>query len=257
VTSLRERLAASSCLVGTIVSSDSTVIAEVVALSGIDWVFFDLEHSASSLETVQRQLQALGGRVLSMIRVQAPEAISVAKALDTGCNGVIVPQVNSAAIALAVVDAGKYPPLGHRSIGAGRAHAYGAQSAEYLATANRDTSVILQIESVAAVDAIDEIVAVPGVDGLFIGPNDLSASLGLVGQMRHPTVLAAIDRVRVAATRAGLPLGIYVGTDAAALDMANDYQLLLIGSDVARLRRSLEDTVRARQLAVSPERSAM
>jgi len=240
---LRERLATSKCLLGTIVSSDSTVIAEVVGLSGIDWVFFDLEHSASSLETVQRQQQALGARVLSMIRVTAPDPVAVSKALDTGCSGVIVPQVNSAATARAVVAGGKYPPLGRRGVGSARAHAYGAQFTEYLATANRDTSVIPQIENIAAVEAIDEIAAVDGIDGLFIGPYDLSASMGLVGQVQHPDVLAAIATVRVAAARAKLPLGISVATDAAARDLVDDYQLLLIGSDVARVRRSIEDTI--------------
>jgi 2-keto-3-deoxy-L-rhamnonate aldolase RhmA len=242
---LRQRLATSKCLLGTIIGSDSTVIAEAVALSGIDWVFFDLEHSANALETVQRQIQALAGRVLSMIRIATPDTIHVARALDTGASGIVVPQVHSADIARMVVQAGKYAPVGNRSMGVGRAHGYGARVADYLATANAETSILLQIESVAGVEAIEEIAAVPGIDGVFIGPNDLSNSMGLVGQVRHPDVLAAIRRVRDAARRRGLPVGLYVGTDAAAREVIDDFDLLLIGSELGRLLQSLKDTVTA------------
>jgi 4-hydroxy-2-oxoheptanedioate aldolase len=100
----------------------------------------------------------------------------------------------------------------------------------------------VQIESAAAVEAIDEIVAVEGLDGVFIGPGDLSASLGLVGEVRHPVVLAAMARVRTAARRVGLPVGLFVGTDAAAREVVDDYQMLLIGSDLGRLRQSLLGT---------------
>jgi 2-keto-3-deoxy-L-rhamnonate aldolase RhmA len=243
MTTLRQRLATSRCLVGTIVCSDSTVIAEVAALSGIDWVFFDLEHSANSVETTQRQIQAIAGRVLSMVRVKAADVATIGKVLDIGSNGVIVAQVHSAAIARAAVGAAKYPPIGHRGVGIGRAHAYGAGFSDYVSAANRDTSLIVEIESAAAVAAVDEIAAVEGIDGLFIGPYDLSASMGLSGEVRHPAVLAAIDKVRAAAGRAGLPLGIFVATDGPAQDLMNDYQLLLVGSDVARFRQSLEYTI--------------
>jgi 2-keto-3-deoxy-L-rhamnonate aldolase RhmA len=225
------------------VNGQSTVIAEVAALSGIDWVFFDLEHSANSLETVERQMQAIGERALSVIRVESANPVAIRRALDAGCHGVIVPQVDSADVTRAVVEAGKYPPLGKRSVGTGRAHGYGARSAEYLATANRDTAVIVQIESVAAVDAIEDIVAVDGLDGVFIGPGDLSASMGLVGQPRHPDVLRVIERVRTTARAAGLPVGIFVATDAVGREVARDYQLVLIGSDLTRLRQSLVETV--------------
>jgi 2-dehydro-3-deoxyglucarate aldolase len=230
-------------LIGTIVGSESTVIAEAVALSGVDWIFFDLEHSASTLESVQRQIQAVGDRAATMIRVEAPTTIAVAKALDAGCSGIIVPQVNSVAIAQTVVAAGKYAPLGRRSVGYARAHGYGARFAPYLASANTDTAIIVQIESVSAVEAIDEIVALPGVDGVFIGPYDLSASMGIVGQVQHPDLLAAIQTVRVAARRRGLPVGLFVGSTAAARAVRDDFELLLVGSDTGRLMQSLTETI--------------
>lgn len=241
--SLRECLAKSKCLLGTIISSGSPTIAEAAALTGVDWLFFDLEHSANSLETVQRQIQAVGGRALSMIRVAAPETIAVAQALDTGCSGIIVPQVNSAATARAVVAAGKYAPLGRRSVGTARAQGYGVDFASYLETANARTAILVQIESVEAVAAIDEIAAVPGVDGLFIGPNDLSSSMGIVGQLQHPDLLAAIQTVRGAASKRRLPCGLFVGTNEAARAAVADFELLLIGSDIGRVIRSINDSI--------------
>jgi 2-keto-3-deoxy-L-rhamnonate aldolase RhmA len=230
-------------LIGTIVGSESTVIAEAVSLSGVDWIFFDLEHSASTLESVQRQIQAVGDRAATLIRVESPTTIAVARALDAGCSGIIVPQVNSVAIAEAVVAAGKYAPLGRRSVGMARAHGYGARFASYLASANSDTAIIVQIESVSAVEAIDEIAALPGVDGLFIGPYDLSSSMGIVGQVQHPDLLAAIQKVRGAARRRRLPVGLFVGTAAAARAVRDEFEMLLVGSDTGRLMQSLKETI--------------
>jgi 2-dehydro-3-deoxyglucarate aldolase/4-hydroxy-2-oxoheptanedioate aldolase len=243
--SLHDRLAAADCLVGTIVSSESTIIAEAVALAGVDWVFFDLEHSTSTLATVQRQMQAIAGRAASVIRIGAPDPLAVSKALDTGCDGVIVPQVNSAAQARSLVVAAKYPPLGARGVGMARANGYGASFADYLAYANTRTALIPQIESREAVAAIDEIVAVPGIDGVFIGPYDLSSSLGMPGEVRHPDVVDAINRVRRSAREAHLPVGIFAGSDALIADYRDVVQLLLVGTDVGRLMRSVQDTVAA------------
>jgi 2-dehydro-3-deoxyglucarate aldolase/4-hydroxy-2-oxoheptanedioate aldolase len=180
-----------------------------------------------------------------VIRIGAPDPLSVSKALDTGCDGVIVPQVNSAAQARSLVAAAKYPPLGARGVGMARANEYGASFADYLAHANARTALIPQIESREAVAAIDEIVAVPGIDGVFIGPYDLSSSLGHTGEVRHPDVVDAITRVRRAAHHAGLPLGIFAATDALIAEYRDVVQLLLIGTDVGRLMRSVQETVAA------------
>lgn len=241
---LSDHLSKSSCLLGTIISSDSTTVAEAVAISGIDWVFFDLEHSANSLETVQKQIQAMAGRIFTSIRIEAPETVFVKRALDTGCDAIIVPQVSSKEIARSVIDAGKYSPIGNRSVGISRAQGYGSQFASYIANANNQTSIIIQIENISAVNAIDEIISVKGIDGLFIGPYDLSSSMGLIGQVQHPDVLKAIEKVKVAAKKSKLPLGLYVATDSAAINLKDDFQLLLIGTDIGRLIQSLKDTLK-------------
>jgi 2-dehydro-3-deoxyglucarate aldolase/4-hydroxy-2-oxoheptanedioate aldolase len=240
--SLAEHIARSGCLLGTIVCSDSAAIAEAVALSGIDWIFFDLEHSPNSLASVQKQIQAVAGRVFTAIRIEAAEAVYVKRALDTGCDAIIVPQVNSAALAKAIVDAGKYAPLGSRSVGIARAHGYGSYFSDTLTQANTKTSIILQIENIQAVKVIDEIISVPGIDGLFIGPYDLSSSMGLIGQVQHADVIKAIDTVRAIAKKSKMPLGIFVGTDAAARQATGDFQFIAVGTDIGRLMQSLKET---------------
>ena len=240
---LRDHLVKTPCLLGTLVSSDSMMIAETIALSGIVWAFFDLEHSANSLETVQRQIQAMAGRVFTAIRVETAESVFVKRALDTGCDAIIVPQVNSADRACAIIDAGKYAPLGNRSVGISRAHSYGNQFTAYLAEANTQTSIILQIETIKAVEALDDIIAVPGIDGLFIDPYDLSSSIGLIGQPQHPDVLSAIEKVKIAARQAPLPLGIFVSTDALARSLKSDFQFIVVGTDIGRLTQSLKETM--------------
>ena len=169
MSTLSEYLSRSGRLLGTLVSCDSTTMAEAIAMSGIDWAFFDLEHSANSLETVQKQIQAIAGRIFTAIRIEAPEIVFVKRALDTGCDAIVVPQVNSAAMAKSIVNAGKYFPMGSRSVGFGRAHGYGSQFANYIANANDHTSIIVQIENIKAVEAIDEIIAVPGIERVVCG----------------------------------------------------------------------------------------
>lgn len=225
------------------VTSDSTVVAEAVACSGIDWIFFDLEHSANSLETVQKQIQAVAGRVFTAIRIEAPEAVYVKRGLDTGCDAVIIPQVNSAEVAMTAVDAGKFPPMGNRGVGFTRAHQYGARLSESIANANTGTAIIAQIEHMQAVQAIEEIASVPGIGALFIGPYDLSCSMRLVGQVDHPDVQKAMERVKSVARRAKLPVGTFAGTDANAIELAHEFQMLLVGTDIGRLVQSLESTV--------------
>lgn len=243
---IREHIDKAGCLFGTFVSSDSTNIAEAIAMAGIDWMAFDLEHSNLSLDTVQKQIQAVAGRAFTAIRIENPELVFVKRALETRCDAIIVPHVNSAAVAKAIVDAGKYSPMGNRSIGAGRAAWYGLQP-NFYSVANAQTSIIIQIEHIKAVNDIDEIMAVPGIDGLFLGPYDLSSSMGLIGQVQHPDVLRAIEKVKLAAKRADLPLGTFVWTDTAARELIHDFQFILIGTDIGRVIQTTKNTIQAKE----------
>ena len=242
----RTRLLRGDLLTGTLVTLPSTEIAEILAEAGFDWLFVDLEHSTLDVRAAQSILQAVGGRVDCLLRVPLNDEIWIKKALDTGASGIIVPQVNSAADARRAVRCSKYPPQGGRSAGMARAHGYGARAREYFERANAGIALIVQAEHVEAVRNIEAILEVEGVDAVFIGPYDLSASLGKMGQVEDPDVQAAIERVRRACRERGTPLGIFAASGERARDyVADGYRLVAAGGDALLLAQS------ARQLARS------
>lgn len=227
-----QRLRQNDLLLGTMLTLPSPEVAEIIAGCGYDWLFMDGEHSTLSTLDWQRMLQAVGGRCASMIRVAANTEREIKKFLDIGADGIIVPQVNSAAEARQAVACCKYPPVGIRGVGLARAQGYGRGFADYMETANVSTAVIIQAEHVDAVNNIDEIVTVDGIDAVFIGPYDLSASMGRMGQVDHPEVIEAIDRVGRACQARNLALG-YFGTTAESVQGYVDkgYTLICAGVD--------------------------
>lgn len=235
-TSLVARLSNKAPLIGTLVSTRSSEVAEALALCGFEWLLLDLEHSVIDIASAQNIIQALGSQTYSVIRIPSKNSENFNKALDTGCDGVIVPMVNSVAEAEYAVRCAKYPPVGNRGVGLARAQGYGLQFAEYLETANQHVALILQIEHKQAVEGIEEIVKIPGVDGIFLGPFDLSASLGLLGQVSAPQVVEAIARVRGACLKANLPFGSFTMTaELARLEIEQGAQLMVVGSDLGFL----------------------
>ena len=176
----------------------------------------DGEHSPLSILDWQRMIQAVGGRCASILRIPSCGEAEIKKALDIGADGIIAPGVNSVAMAADIVRWCKYPPQGQRGVGLGRAQGYGLDFAEYVGSANDDIAVIIQAEHIDAVENIDAIVQVDGIDSVFIGPYDLSASMGLMGEVDHPDVVAAIDTVFDACKRQGIAVG-YFGVDAASV----------------------------------------
>lgn len=242
----RERLLSREKLVGTLLTLPSPEVAEILATAGLDWLFIDLEHTPLEPRDAQAILQAVGERAAGVIRVPLNDEIWIKKALDIGAAGVIIPLVNSVAEAQRAVRFCKYPPQGARSVGLARAQGYGADLPGYLARANRDTAVIVQIEHIEAVENIHEILALEGIDALLVGPYDLSASLGRMGAVEHPTVQAAITRVRDACLEQRMPLGIFAASaerTRAYLDQG--YTLIAAGSDTLMLDRAARETVSA------------
>ena len=228
----RERLTQHQLLLGTIISLPSAEIGEILAQAGFDWLFLDLEHSSMTAREAQIILQAVAGRVASFIRVPLNDEIWIKKCLDSGADGVIIPQVNTREEAQRAVRFCKYPPEGTRSVGISRAHGYGTRFQLYLEQANQSTSVILQIESVIAMDNIDAIISVEGVDALFIGPYDLSASMNLSGQIDHPQVQAALTHIRQACQARNMPVGIFsVNAAGARAYQDQGYTLVVVSSD--------------------------
>ena len=220
-------------LIGTLISIRSPEVAEALALCGYDLLFLDLEHSTIDIAAAQTIVQAVARRAFTVLRLPDNNPEHFKKALDTGCDGVIIPFINSPEDARAAVAAAKYPPLGARSFGIGRAQAYGLSVASYVEEANSSVALILQIEHKDAVERIDEILAVDAFDGIFVGPYDLSGSMGLPGQLNHPEVVAAIERVRSACAATGKPFGIFCSTlERARAEAARGTRFIVCATDL-------------------------
>jgi 2-keto-3-deoxy-L-rhamnonate aldolase RhmA len=213
--------------------------AEILADIGFDWLFIDGEHGPLETTELLAILQAVGDKVPCLVRVPEASEVAIKKVLDLGATGIIVPQVNSAEQAAAVVGFAKYAPEGSRGVGLARAHGYGMRFNEYIESANDETVVIVQAEHALAVENIDSISKVPGIDGVLLGPYDLSASLGKMGQITDPIVLTAIDRVTAACQASQVPLG-YFGVNANAVQpyMDRGYTLIVAGVDTLFLGQS-------------------
>jgi len=239
------RLQKDKPLLGTLLTTDSTELAEALTLAGWGWFFIDLEHSAMQFSAAQRVIQAIAARAYTVIRVPDHTAGNIKKALDMGCDGIIVPLVNSATEASQIVSLSKYSPLGERSVGIGRAQGYGIKFQEYIQSANQHVAVIVQIEHREAIENLDTILQVKGIDGIFVGPYDLSASMGLMGQVSHPDVAAAIAKVRERCRSKEIPFGIYCATaEKAALEIKEGCKLVAIGTDLSHAVKSASDTIK-------------
>ena len=205
----RERLLRGDRLIGTLLSLPSPELAEIAADAGFDWLFLDMEHGSLETGDVLRMVQAARGPCACVVRVPEGREMWVKKALDAGAAGIIVPHVNSAEEAARAVHWAKYPPEGGRSVGFSRANRYGARFQENVETANAETVVVAQVEHIDGVRAIEAILDVGGVDAVFVGPYDLSASLGKPGRIQDPDVREAIAAVLAAAVRRRTPAGIF------------------------------------------------
>jgi 2-keto-3-deoxy-L-rhamnonate aldolase RhmA len=242
----RERIRSGERLIGTLVTLAAPEVAELMRLVGFDWLFLDGEHTPLEAGSFQRLLQAAGPDLPCLVRIPEAGETPVKKALDIGAAGIVVPMVNSAEEAERVVRLARYHPLGTRGVGLGRAHGYGLRFREYLDGANQGVSVVIQAEHIRAVESMEAVVRVEGVDAVLVGPYDLSASLGRQGEVDHPDVAAAVDRVTSVCRAAGMPLGVF-GIDAPAVRpyVEKGYSLLVSGVDTLLLgdaaRRLLEE----------------
>ena len=220
----------------------SPLAAEIVAQAGYDSVMIDCEHGPGSVMDVIAVMQALqGSGCAPLVRVPSNDMDWIKRILDAGAQGIMVPSVNSRAEAEAAVAACKYPPQGKRGMAATivRASGYGADWRAYAKSANDEILVICQIESGAAVAAVEEIAAVEGVDMLFIGPFDLSASVGHLGEPDHPEVLEMIEQVEAAAKSAGKLLGSIPSEARPSRDLfQKGYGLVVADCDVVLLREA-------------------
>lgn len=232
-------------VLGTIFTLGSPQVAEIIAQSGFGWVLIDMEHSILSLESAQTAIQVMGDNIIKIIRVPGNDEIWIKRVLDTGCDGILIPMIKSAEEAERAVIASRYPVEGQRSVGLTRAHRYGAGFKEYVSEANSNLIIMIQIEHVDGVRNIDSILRVKGIDSVFIGPYDLSASMGLTGEIDHPDVQASIDLIKRKCRKAGLPYGIF-GTDPVNMsrELVDGCTYLLCGIDTAILCSSYKDILK-------------
>lgn len=214
----RDKLAAGQTLLGTCITFADATITE--ALTGVlDFVWIDTEHNPLSLERVQAHIMATkGSQTTPLVRVADNDPALIKPVLDIGAAGVIVPLVKTADDVRRAVAACRYPPEGIRGFGPRRPAGYGTRGGpEYVAEANRSIITIVQIEQREALENLDEILKVPGLTSVVVGPNDLAASLGYTAQLRHPDVIRAIEQVIAKSRAAKIPMGIAVGDDPVVL----------------------------------------
>ncbi len=226
--------------IGTWLQLCSPHSARLLAAQGyFDWMLVDFEHTPLDWSTASLILSTIAdvsaGRITPLARVLAGTIEHIKQALDCGAQGIIAPMVNSAHEAAEIVKHARFPPAGERGGGALAAHlGFGINRPEYLATINREILVGIQIETQKAVENIDEIVAVPGIDLVFIGPNDLHMSLGLPAKFwsAEPPFLAAVERVRHACAAHDLPLGTLCREASQVKSRLDDgFRFLGMGSD--------------------------
>ncbi len=224
--------------IGSWMSMAHPSIAEILAMAGYDWIVIETEHTAIDVSEVLRLTIAIEQRgSVPLVRLAWNDPIQAKAVLDSGAAGVLVPMVNTKADAELAVSMTKYPPLGSRGVGLARAQGYGINFDAYVTNANADTLLLVQIEHREAVENIEQILSVTGIDGVFIGPYDLSLSLGIPGNLNHPDILAAKQKVLSATLAHGLIAGMhFVQPQTAASDcqkaISEGYRFIALGTDI-------------------------
>jgi 2-dehydro-3-deoxyglucarate aldolase len=212
---------------------------EILANAGYDWVGIDCEHTDIDLSALTNMMRGMTASAAApLIRVRDTDVIFIRQVLDLGAAGVIVPMVDSAESVKRAVGAAKYPPEGIRGYCYSRMNRYGKDFDEYAASANDHTVVIAMIETKAGVDNIEDILAVEGLDGVFLGPYDLSGAYGLPGQLDHPIVRKARTRVLKACLKRGRTAGMHIvhpNPEVVRLALAEGFTFLALGADIIAL----------------------
>jgi 4-hydroxy-2-oxoheptanedioate aldolase len=238
----KHALAAKQLQIGLWCSLCSSIAAEIVSDSGYDWLLLDTEHSPNEVPDLLSALQAVApGTATPIVRPAWNDTVLIKRVLDIGAQTVLLPYVQNVDEARRAVAATRYPPAGVRGVtGSGRAARYGRVK-DYLKKADSEICVLVQVETRAALDQLEAIAAVPGVDGVFIGPSDLAASLGHIGNPAHPEVQAALEDAARRLTAVGKPAGILtVNEDEAKRYIDWGYLFVAVGVDVNLLSRNAD-----------------
>ena len=247
--SIKAKLLKQELTIGSWITIGHPIVAEIMAKTGYDWLTIDMEHSAITLETAQdliRIVELCG--VTPLVRISCNDATLIKRVMDAGAHGIIVPMVNSREDAMRAVTAMKYPPHGSRGVGLARAQKYGQDFNGYRNWSVAETVVIVQVEHILAVKSLNEILRVDGVDGFIIGPYDLSASLGIPGDFKHPDFVAALAHVKKIAREVDALMGFHVihpDVDSVREKMREGYKFLAHSLDVLFLGLSCKKSLEA------------
>ena len=239
---VKEKLKRGEPVLGAWLSLPSVPSARIMARLGFDWLVVDMEHSAQNPVLMADMVATIAdaGTCAPMVRLPGNSVEWFKWALDAGAWGVVVPMVNTRAEAQRVVEYAKYPPLGNRSIG-GAFGPYGfgiTNWPDYARAANDETIVAVQIEGSLALEHLDEILSVPGIDVAFVGPNDLHAQLGLTPSTEgaEPEFVEALERIKLAARKHRVALGIFSGNgEAAAERIRQGFQMISVTTDISSM----------------------
>lgn len=240
---IKRRLASGKNALGCWTVLASPPVIELLAFCGFDYLLLDQEHGFGETASLLHSLQAMSAspNCSSIVRVPSNDPNYLKRVLDAGAEGVMVPNVQTAEEARDVVAACRYPPAGRRgsALGSARASDYGIRASDYRNSAADELLIVCQIESPKAIDNIDAIASVEGIDVLFIGPYDLSGTVGRLGDFKHPEVAKLIARAEEGIRRNGKPMGTVPHPGLSWREMfARGYQMVNAGSDVSRLRDS-------------------
>lgn len=240
---LKRRLKSGKQTLGVWMTVESPIVTELLSTLGFDWFVFDTEHAPLDIYQVQTLMQAMRGEgTTPLVRVVWNDLVAIKRALDIGAYGVVIPWVNNKEEAEMAVKACRYAPRGLRGCGPRRAAMF---DPDYLKTADEEVLIIAQIEAREAVENIGEILSVDGIDVSYIGPGDLSASYGHMGDMSHPEVQEAIDRVFDASVAAGVATGVHMGAGKTIMDrVKKGYNFICVGNDLQFFRSGAVETLK-------------
>ena len=236
----KRRLYERKTQLGYWLSLNSLAATEIAAGAGFEWVLLDMEHSTLSVETIERHLLAArhGGDAEFIVRVPSVDAVLVTRLLDTGVRSFMFPYVQTVEDAKLAVAATRYPPAGIRGYSGNTRSNRWSTDTTYAKTADQEIVVILQVETMQAVENIAAYGAIDGVDGIFIGPNDLAASIGLVGQPGHPDVRKLVLDAGKAILATGKAAGMLDFNVATAKPLVEgDFGFVAVGSDLSTVSR--------------------
>jgi 2-dehydro-3-deoxyglucarate aldolase len=208
---LKEKLQNKELSIGSWLTIPHQAVIEIMSTAGFEWLTIDMEHSPISIETIMNLIGHIQGNGMqALVRVSKNEEVAIKGVLDAGADGVIVPMIKNKEEAIEAVSFVKYPPLGKRGVGLNRAQKYGTAFGTYQDWVKNNAVVIAQIEHIDAVNNLEDIFSVPGIDGIIVGPYDLSASMGFPGEYDREDVKEALERIDIVAKKLNKPLGFHI-----------------------------------------------